>query len=176
MILGVKNNEVVLVQYDENWKTEFERTKSNLMLYTNLNASRIEHIGSTAIEGIYAKPIIDLLVGVDSLASLHKDFFTQLQQIGFYRLKVERPSEIVCAKFTDETFQCKTHFLHIVEFEKEKWNQLIFFRNFLNQNQASKDAYEQLKRSILKSNSINIQTYTDSKEDFVYSVVEKMKD
>ena len=111
MKLGLKNNEVVIVPYDKEWKGEFNKTKAQIIQYTNLKPEQIEHIGSTSIEGIRAKPIIDILIGVESLTTLDKPFFKDLQNAGFYRLKVERPNEIVCAKFTDETFEIILDFL-----------------------------------------------------------------
>ena len=175
MKLGLKNNEVVIVPYAPEWKDEFNKAKTEILQTTHLKPNQIEHIGSTSIEGIRAKPIIDLLIGVESLASLDKTFFKNLQSAGFYRLKVERPNEIVCAKFTDETFEIKTHFIHIVELEKEKWNQMLFFRDYLNTNQDMKEQYENLKESFFSTELKGIQSYTDYKEQFVQSVFEQMK-
>ncbi|MFC7686303.1 GrpB family protein [Ureibacillus sp. GCM10028918] len=174
MKLGLKNNEVVIVPFDKEWKDEFNKTKTDIIQNTNLNPTQIEHIGSTSIEGIRAKPIIDILIGVDSLTTLDKAFFKDLQNIGFYRLKVERPNEIVCAKFTDETFEIKTHFIHIVEFEKEKWNQMLFFRDYLNINQDVKEQYESLKESFFSTDLKGSNSYTDYKEQFVQSIFERM--
>ncbi|MCM3390622.1 GrpB family protein [Ureibacillus chungkukjangi] len=174
MKLGLKNNEVVIVPFDKEWKDEFNKTKTEIIQNTNLTPTQIEHIGSTSIEGIRAKPIIDILIGVDSLTTLDKAFFKDLQNIGFYRLKVERPNEIVCAKFTDETFEIKTHFIHIVEFEKEKWNQMLFFRDYLNINQDIKEQYENLKESFFSTDLKGINSYTDYKEQFVQSIFERM--
>jgi len=175
MKLGLKNNEVFIVPYDKEWKEEFNKAKTEIIQYTNLKPNQIEHIGSTSIEGIRAKPIIDVLIGVDSLAKLDKTFFKNLQNAGFYKLKVERPNEIVCAKFTDETFEIKTHFIHIVELKKEKWNQMLFFRDYLNTNQDMKEQYENLKESFFSTNLKGINSYTDYKEQFVQSVFEQMK-
>lgn len=175
MKLGLKNNEVIIVPYDKEWKEEFNKTKSEIIQHTNLKPNQIEHIGSTSIDGIRAKPIIDILIGVDSLTALDKTFFKALQNAGFYRLKVERPNEIVCAKFTDETFETKTHFIHLVELEKEKWNQMLFFRNYLNTNQDVKEQYENLKESFFNTDLEGINSYTDYKEQFVQSIFEQMK-
>ncbi|WP_010289265.1 GrpB family protein [Kurthia massiliensis] len=175
MKLGLKNNEVIIVPYDKAWKEEFNKTKSEIIQHTNLKPNQIEHIGSTSIDGIRAKPIIDILIGVDSLTALDKTFFKALQNAGFYRLKVERPNEIVCAKFTDETFETKTHFIHLVELEKEKWNQMLFFRNYLNTNQDVKEQYENLKESFFNTDLEGINSYTDYKEQFVQSIFEQMK-
>jgi len=175
MKLGLKNNEVVIVPYDKEWKGEFNKTKAQIIQYTNLKPEQIEHIGSTSIEGIRAKPIIDILIGVENLTTLDKPFFKNLQQAGFYKLKVERPNEIVCAKFTDETFEIKTHFIHIVELEKEKWNQMLFFRDYLNANQDMKEQYENLKESFFNTDLKGINSYTDYKEQFVQSIFEQLK-
>lgn len=175
MKLGLKNNEVVIVPYDKEWKGEFNKTKTQIMQYTNLKPEQIEHIGSTSIEGIRAKPIIDILIGVENLTTLDKPFFKNLQQAGFYKLKVERPNEIVCAKFTDETFEIKTHFIHIVELEKEKWNQMLFFRDYLNANQDMKEQYENLKESFFNTGLKGINSYTDYKEKFVQTIFEQLK-
>lgn len=175
MKLGLKNNEVIIVPYDKKWKEEFNKTKTEIIQYTNLKPNQIEHIGSTSFEGIRAKPIIDILIGVDSLAALDKTFFKDLQNTGFYRLKVERPNEIICAKFTDETFETKTHFIHIVELKKEKWYQMLFFRDYLNANQDVKEQYENLKESFFNTDLKGINSYTDYKEQFVLSIFEQMK-
>lgn len=174
MKLGLKNDEVVIVPYEKGWKEEFDKVKQEIMFYTKLPSTQIEHIGSTSIEGIRAKPIIDILIGVDSFASLEKGFFKNFQKVGFYRLRVERPKEIVCAKFLDETFEVKTHFIHIVELQKEKWNELIFFRDYLNANLEAKEQYEQLKESFFNTKLNGIQAYTDYKEQFVQTILTKM--
>lgn len=138
MKLGLKKNEVVLVPYEAGWKREFADTKKKIMEHTNLQSYQIEHIGSTSIEGISAKPVIDIVIGVENFNLLDKAFFMGLKEAGFYRLQVERPDEIICAKFTDASFETKTHFIHLVEFNKEKWHQMRFFRDYLNANEAVK--------------------------------------
>ncbi|MGN7477781.1 GrpB family protein [Solibacillus silvestris] len=174
MKLGLKNNEVVIVPYDKRWKDEFIRIRAEIMACANLDASQIEHIGSTAIEGIYAKPVIDILIGVADVRSLEKPFFKELQNAGFYRLKVERPNEIVCAKFVDETFETKTHFIHIVDLHKEKWREMLFFRDYLNAYPAIKQQYENMKKSFLKTGLEGILSYTNYKEAFVQTIFSKM--
>ncbi|AWE07675.1 GrpB family protein [Lysinibacillus sp. 2017] len=176
MRLGLKNGEVKLVPYEENWKDDFNIVKMALLEGTNLREFQIEHVGSTSIEGIQAKPIIDILVGVESLASLDKMFFSNLRKVGFYRLQVERPNEIVCAKFTDESFETKTHYIHIVELNKEKWRQMRFFRDYLNANEDVKQRYQALKNSFFRTDLNGINDYTEYKEPFVQSIFAKMEE
>ena len=130
----------------------------------------------TSIEGIQAKPIIDVVVGVESLELLDKEFFKALQKVGFYRLRVERPNEIVCAKFTDASFKTKTHFMHIVKIHQEKWRQMLFFRHYLNAHEQTKREYESIKHSFFKTDLQGIQAYTDYKEQFVQSIFSEMED
>ena len=175
MKLGLSKDEVVLVPFQTEWKAEFDKVKEELIKHTTLQATQIEHIGSTAINGIQAKPVIDILVGVKQLETLEKSFFKDLQKIGFYRLRVERPEEIVCAKFTDETFETKTHFIHIVEWHGKKWREMLFFRDYLNENEDIRLQYEALKTSFFETNLSGITDYTNYKEQFVQSIFAKME-
>ena len=60
-------------------------------------------------------------MGVDDINSVDKEFFQGLKKAGFLRLRVERPNEIVLAKFTDDTYEEKTHFIHLVDYNKGLW-------------------------------------------------------
>ncbi len=173
MELGLKRDEVRLVEYTDEWNEEFIRIKKELVNYTELDADRIEHIGSTAIRGMSAKPVIDILIGVDNYGKLNKSFFKALQRSGFLRLKVERDGEIVLAKFTDETYMEKTHFVHLVNYKDEIWNHLIFFRDYLNTHESARKDYLEIKEKYLSMSSRGINEYTDYKESFVHEILEQ---
>lgn len=173
MELGLEKNEVKLFPYTAEWKKEFNRVKQQIIVVTGLGENRIQHIGSTAITNMPAKPIIDILVGVDDIAKVDRSLFKALQKIGFLRLRVERPGEIVLAKFTDDTYEVKTHFIHMVEFENELWKNQLFFHNYLNSNAKARDEYRMIKVNSAKLKDININLYTDLKEPFVKSIFSK---
>ena len=173
MKLGLKSNEVRLVDYTPEWKEEFLSVKKEIKETTKLDENRIEHIGSTAIKGMSAKPIIDILVGVDDLSKVTKDLFKDFYRAGFLRLNVERSGEIVLAKFTDDAYEEKTHFIHLVEYQKELWNNLIFFRDYLNSNEIARKQYIEIKIEYLRKSSTGINEYTDFKEQFVKSIFKK---
>ena len=172
MKLGMKNGEVKLVPYDPEWKEEFLRIRNELQRCTGLQAERIEHIGSTAIPGISAKPVLDLLLGTDDLDA-GPELMKGLKHAGFYRLRVQRPNEIVFAKFTSGTFEEKTHFLHLTPYGQELWKNLIFFRDYLNSNEQDRHAYEALKTAYSQREAANIEGYTDHKEAFVKQIYAK---
>lgn len=170
MKLGLVKNEVKLSPYTTEWKEEFNRVKIEIVNATGIEGQRIQHIGSTAINNMPAKPIIDIIIGVEDLVKVDKAIYKKLGNIGFLRLRVERPGEIVFAKFTDDTFEVKTHFIHMVDFDKELWKNQLFFRDYLNANDEAREEYRYLKTTNAKQKDIDINTYTDLKEPFVKSI------
>lgn len=175
MNLGLKNNEVRLVEYSPKWKDEFERSKNLILDHTHIPENRIEHIGSTSIIGMLAKPIIDIVIGVDDLKKVDKTLFKELEKAGFFRLKVNRPNEIVLAKFLDESYKVKTHFIHLVEYKKDLWHNLIFFRDYLNSNKEDREKYLDIKKKYVSKSSTGIIDYTNYKENFVKEIYKKRK-
>lgn len=173
MKLGLNRDEVRLEDHNKEWKSEFFNVKQDILNNTSLKEARIEHIGSTAITDMPAKPIIDIIVGVDELDKVDKQLLKGLYQAGFLRLKVERPGEIVLAKFTDDTYDIKTNYIHIVEYQKDLWKNLIFFRDYLNSNSDAKEEYLELKKEYIRKSTTGITEYTNHKEKFVKTIYEK---
>ncbi|WP_096272170.1 GrpB family protein [Paucisalibacillus globulus] len=173
MRLGLKRDEVRLETFTDEWQKNFFNIKQDILKSTPLQEERIEHIGSTAIKGTVAKPIIDIVVGVDDLEEVDQAIFEGLKKVGFLRLRVERPNEIVLAKFTDETYEEKTHYIHLVEYNGDLWKNLIFFRDYLNSNDSVRQQYQDLKLKFLKEKNGGIKEYTDYKEQFVKGIYEK---
>ncbi|MGF7128323.1 GrpB-like predicted nucleotidyltransferase (UPF0157 family) [Natronobacillus azotifigens] len=169
--LGVKKDEVKLVDYTPEWNEELNRVKSNINL--NIEENRIEHIGSTAIKDMSAKPILDIIVGIDDIQNVDEAVFSGLKNLGFLRLRVERPNEIILAKFTDKTYEEKTHYIHLVEFHNELWDNLTFFRDYLNHNEDARKEYLEVKLEYLKNSTTGVNEYTDYKEEFVKKIIKK---
>ncbi|MCE4047933.1 MULTISPECIES: GrpB family protein [Bacillaceae] len=177
MKLGLRRNEVKLSQYSMQWDKEYIKIKQAILHVLPQLRNRVEHIGSTAIKGMTAKPVLDLAVGIDDLTKVDQKFFYALKKLGFFRLRVERPEEIVLAKFTDDTFEEKTHYLHLVEYNKDLWNNFIFFRDYLNSNKTARDMYTNLKTSFIeKYPTAGIDKYTDYKAQFVEDIYKRRKD
>ena len=171
--LGLKQDEVKIVPYTREWKDEFLRVKKEIQASTHISEDCIEHIGSTAIENMPSKPIIDILVGLESLNHVDPSIIRGLKSIGFLQLRVKRPGEIVFAKFTDDTFEERTHYIHLVEHGKDLWENLIFFRDYLNANERARKDYMDLKLGFVQKSSTGIREYTDYKEGYVKSIFNK---
>jgi GrpB-like predicted nucleotidyltransferase (UPF0157 family) len=170
MRLGLSKDEVKLSKYTSEWNIEFNRVKQEIVAVTKLETKRIEHIGSTAIKDMVAKPIIDILIGIEDITHIVNNMMKALQSIGFLPLRVERQGEIVLAKFIDDTYKVKTHYIHLVDYDKELWKNLIFFRDYLNTIDEARDEYKKLKVALAERKSINITTYTNLKEPFVKGI------
>nr|WP_172481063.1 GrpB family protein [Sporosarcina pasteurii] len=94
-----------------------------------------------------------------------------MRDIGFYRLRVELEDEIVLARFTDKTFDVKTHIIHLVDYQGKKWNDFIDFRNKLNASKPLREEYESIKLSFIENKSGDMNDYTNYKEQFVLGVL-----
>ena len=174
MILGLKRDEIKIVEPQEGWQEEFQNTQKEIHEITGIAINRIEHIGSTSIRGIKAKPIIDFAVGVDDINNVPSHIFKSLQEISFYRLRVELENEIVLAKFdNNETFDIKTHIIHMVDYKGEKWNDLISFRDKLNSSVELRREYEELKVNYIENETGKMDDYTNYKESFILKVLQK---
>ncbi|WP_172370372.1 GrpB family protein [Sporosarcina jiandibaonis] len=172
MILGLKRGEIKLVQPQNGWKEEFLTVQKEIHEAIGIDINRIEHIGSTSITGIKAKPMIDIAVGVEDINNVPSQLFKSMQEISFYRLRVVLEDEIVLAKFdNNETFDIKTHIIHMVDYQGAKWNDLILFRDKLNSSVELRKEYEELKANFIQNETGNMDDYTNYKESFILRVL-----
>jgi GrpB-like predicted nucleotidyltransferase (UPF0157 family) len=150
-LLGLPKGKVSVVLHNSDWARLFEIEKRLLSDSLSKEVNHIEHIGSTSIYGIDAKPIIDILIGIDTFDRLKYYGFEELKSVGYYKLKVLPKGKIVFAKFSNLSELIKTHILHVVLFNGEIWSKLIQFRDYLNDNTNAAREYEMLKRNGLRS-------------------------
>lgn len=107
---------------------------------------------------------------VDQLDADHNDLFCRLKQCGFLRLRVQKQEEIVFAAFTDDSYETKTHILHLMTYNGELWNNLLFFRNYMNTHSAEHSAYAALKKRAAAAHPTSIPAYTEEKTAFVHRI------
>ncbi|GEN46396.1 GrpB family protein [Alkalibacillus haloalkaliphilus] len=173
-MLGLSKGEVKLVNYNPEWPQLFQQEKQLLQNMVGEHVLGIEHIGSTAIKGLKAKPIIDLVVGLKSLEDVQLLGLKRMSEADYYMLqKQEIEGKIVFAKFPyikDEDYT-KTHFLHVVEYNGDWWNAHIQFRDRLNANQDLAKEYEALKLKLAEEHPKDVTAYAESKEMFIKSVL-----
>ena len=168
--MGLKVGTVQLDEYNPMWKEEFQAEKQNLEKLFGSIALTIEHVGSTAVEGLSAKPIIDISVGVKSLNDFEeiRELFLNNAE---YSIKEDSPSdEVLVRKGSEEN---RTHFIHVMEIESPRYKNTLAFRDYLRNNPEELKAYDELKRDLAEKYSDNRQMYTSSKNDFIAGTLKK---
>jgi len=169
--LGVQRGKVIVVPFDSSWKKEFEKEKEKLLDTFGNKIINIEHIGSTAIPGLCAKPIIDINVAIHSLEQA-QSFIEPLEQLGYEYIAERHFKDRYF--FPKGTKSNRTHHLNLVEIGSQTgWINPLLFRDYLIHNSEMRDYYCNLKRNLSYRYSDNREKYTERKSDFVRTILEK---
>ena len=163
--------EVIIEDYNPDWEKQFQAEKRKI-IETLDAAITIEHIGSTSIKGLGAKPILDIAIGVNDLEDVGK-FIEPLKQIGYeFVYHQEFPERRF---FRKGQWGAGTHHLHFYRFEGEHWNNQILFRNYLRNNPNAMKKYHQLKLELAEKYRFNRVAYTENKASFIYDILQRAK-
>ncbi len=170
---------VVIVDHDPAWGRYFAEICSELTNSLEVVGGLvgIEHVGSTSVPGLAAKNIIDVLIGVDALATVNARWVGVLEGLGYrYVAKHEAvlPMRRFFARYPDEAPQgapAITIHLHVVEPETKFWHDHILFRDILRGDDSIRDQYAKLKRQLANEYSNDREGYTDAKTDFILGVM-----
>ena len=165
MSLGLKRGTVQLEPHDKRWDDIAIQTIKTLKSILGDDAIDIQHIGSTAIPAIKAKPIIDIVVGVIDFERIisHNE---QLENEGiFYRgSDVEHQVLYVMG---DMEKDIRTHHIHVVKWNGTEWKNYIHFRDYLNANENMALQYQKLKEELESKYADNRGLYTKGKKDII---------
>jgi GrpB-like predicted nucleotidyltransferase (UPF0157 family) len=168
-------DEVVITEYDPNWVLLFEQESARIRTVLDRDLiTRIEHFGSTAVPGLAAKPIIDLLVGVRSLAEAKQVAISQLEHLSYaYWFDNPDPQRMFFVKGLPPNSP-RTHHIHMVEPDSVLWERLIF-RDYLCKHSDEAARYAQLKRYLAQRFSSDREAYTMGKAEYIESVMQKAR-
>jgi GrpB-like predicted nucleotidyltransferase (UPF0157 family) len=160
---------VVILDYDPRWPALYEEEKALIVAAIGPSIVAIEHIGSTAVPGLAAKPIVDIMIGIPRLDEAPA-LYGSLAQIGYeYAPEFE---ELIPERrfFRKGPAECWTHHLHIVEFRDDFWVRHLLFREYLRRHAEVAHDYKQLKRALAAEYSENRQGYTEAKTNFIHGI------
>jgi len=168
MLLGLQRGTVALSPHLEEWHQLFSEEKTRILDAVGEHMVAIEHIGSTAICGIAAKPILDIMVGTTEFER-ELPFVGQIEAIGYeYKGENGVPERHFFGKGTPRTVH-----LNIVRYGGEFWLSHIAFRDHLKQNPEAAREYERLKLSLAKRFANDRESYTNGKLAFVESIIDR---
>ncbi len=162
---------VEVVPPDPNWLNIFETESRQIAIALGKNVIEIHHIGSTSIEIIYAKPIIDILVEVKSIAQVD-DQNSSMQLLG-YQCMGEFGIEERRFFLKDNQDGIRTHHIHVFEVGSVQITRHLAFRDYLNIHIEDALTYSSLKRSLTEKYPDNIERYMDGKHDFIQEIDRK---
>ncbi len=175
-MLGLKRGTVKLCPHEEAWEREAEETIRCLRSLLGDAAADLQHVGSTAIPGIMAKPIVDIAVGAEDFSAVLARR-EALEAAGFYL----RPSSIenqllfACGSYTTGEGDEQTHFIHVVEKGGPDWRNYLNFRDYLRAFPEEAKAYEALKLHLAAEHPEDMgrEKYLAGKHDFIRKTIEK---
>lgn len=171
--MGLNRLNVELENYNKNWKKEFEKEKKLLKKIFGDDAIDIQHVGSTAIPGLKAKPIIDIALAVENLdiALKHRE---ELEKEDYnFRGNAGVEGRYFFAKGKEEN---RTHYLHIEPINSSNWESHILYKKYLLNNPDTIVEYEKLKEELAEKYPNDRKKYTEGKNNFIQNILKKAKE
>ncbi len=166
MILGLEKGVVRLVEYTSEWKQYFDREKVDLQDALGLNILDIQHVGSTSIPGMIAKPIIDIAIAVNDYDG-SRVCIPPIEELGYvYRGEFGIPHRHYFVKGDPRLFH-----IHMCEITSITWRNLIVFRDHLRNNPVAAHAYAELKQQLALKYPQDREAYLNGKTEFIEQVL-----
>lgn len=167
-MLGLKNGTNALIDYDPAWPAKFEHELGRLASALHGTALGIEHYGSTAVPGMRAKPIIDILVGVSPLGNWRL-CHDPLLQLGYdYAENAGVAGHYIFGRGRDATE--RTHLVHVVEYHGASWSGNLAFRDALRADAGLRRAYADEKERAVVAAPVGRERYNELKSAFIAAV------
>lgn len=165
MPLGLARGTVQLSPYDPEWARLYEIEAMHLHAALGEHLIALEHIGSTSIPGISAKPILDIVAAVDTLHE-SECFSTLLQPHGYALQHDFRDTQqhLLYVKGSEER---RTHYLKLTTRSSDFWNECVEFRDYLLHHPTRAQEYERLKQELLRLHADDRPSYTAAKANFI---------
>lgn len=164
---------VELVDYQLEWRelaaTEINKLKSILPLNKIVD---IQHVGSTAIPELAAKPIIDIQIAVKSLEEMKLIAIPILQKLGYeYWFENPDPEKMFFVKGMPPFGEKRTHHVHIFKYDSDHWHNQIIFRDYLLTHPDAAEEYKILKSELAAKYYQDREKYTEEKSTFIKKIL-----
>ena len=164
-VLGLTYGEVRLVPSDPGWPSAFERLAAQLQATLGDTVVAVEHVGSTAVPGLIAKPILDIALGVAPGVD-PVQVIGALQPLG-YQFRGDKGDEGGMLLVKEDRPAHRVAHLHLVGYGDQQWRRWVAVRDRLRVDPAARAAYAQLKRRLAAQYPGDRSAYTAGKEAFI---------
>lgn len=165
-MVGLDRQRVRLEPYRPEWRDCYRAESARLSGIVGDDVLQFEHVGSTAVEGMPAKPVIDILALVDS-ADTAMSTVEPLEGAG-YELRSNDADRLFFANGPEDN---RTHYLHVAAEGGEYATEMLAFRNYLREHPDVAAAYTDLKRALAEQFPADRDSYTEQKSEFVERTV-----
>jgi GrpB-like predicted nucleotidyltransferase (UPF0157 family) len=159
---------VVLADYDPEWPALYDRERERVANALGAGALLIEHVGSTSVPGLAAKPIIDIVLVVAD--SSQEDTYVPALEAAGYILRIREPDWFEHRMFTRE--DVRVH-LHTYSEGCEEVGRMVGFRDRLRSNHEDRDLYERTKSELAAKEWKYVQNYADAKSEVVRDILSR---
>ncbi|HZR40096.1 MAG TPA: GrpB family protein [Ktedonobacteraceae bacterium] len=166
------NDPIVVVPYDPTWPDLFARLAKDMRAALGDVALRIDHIGSTSIPQLAAKPVIDIQISVAAFAPLEA-FCVPLESLG-YVFRSEN-TELTKRYFRESPGQRRTH-IHVRRAGSFSEQLALLFRDFMCTHPQAAEQYAQLKYKLAQRYRDNREAYVEAKQLFIWNVIAQASD
>jgi GrpB-like predicted nucleotidyltransferase (UPF0157 family) len=157
------SDRVELVDHDPSWAELFEAERGRISAIFDGRAVGIEHVGSTSVPDLCAKPIVDVLVGLREL-ELSDDDVESMRSLGYeYLGEYGLPGRLFFRK------EPRTHHVHVVAHGGEHWERQLMFRDALRSDTEERERYDEFKRRLAAEGHPR-DVYTELKTPFIREV------
>lgn len=162
--LGLRRGTTAIRDYDPRWADEFRREQLLLRQTLGSLVSGVEHIGSTAVPGLAAKPVLDIAVALAD-PSAFAELRRRIEASGYeYRGDLGAEGGHVFARGPESA---RTHYLHVQDAGSDQWRNYLAFRDALRSDPAKRDAYAALKRDLARRFPLDRRSYLAGKAAFI---------
>ncbi len=167
--LGLERHTVTLKPHDAGWAELFEAERLQLKPVLG-NEVDVQHIGSTAVSGLQAKPVLDIGVAVEDFDAAFA-FVEPLKTLGYtFRGEQGILRRHYFVKGRDKN---RTHHLHMLERTNPEWRRLLFFRDYLRAHPEALEQYQKLKTYLAKRFPNDREAYTRGKNAFIQDILNR---
>jgi GrpB-like predicted nucleotidyltransferase (UPF0157 family) len=165
------SSRIMIVDYDPHWPELFAREADRIRSVLGSRALRIEHGGSTSVPGLPAKPVIDLLLGVDN--SANEDTYAPELEASGYLLKIREPDWYEHRMFKGPDTDIN---LHVFSSGCPEIDRMLIFRDWLRSNAADRDLYARTKLALVQQEWKHVQNYADAKTVIIEEIIARSRD
>lgn len=160
---------IEVVPYSSKWKEEYNKESQKLINIFGEEVISIHHIGSTSIPGIYAKPVIDILIEVREIEIIDR-FNSAMESIGYI---AKGENGIEGRRYFFKGLYDRTHHVHIFQSGSEEISRHLNFRDYMIAHPEEAKQYGELKKQLAERFKYDIEGYCDGKDAFIKEIDRK---